>query len=89
MALGNLDKIKIMCLGDLTRDQPIFLHFLKLENIPKSPIYLYLFLIQRGKLILCRKMKGFSLYTLIFDVIYPRGVAPRFKAEKDIESRAK
>ena len=34
-------------------------------------------------------MKGFSLYTLIFDVIYPRGVAPRSKAEKDIESRAK
>ena len=31
MALGNLDKIKIMCLGDLTRDQPIFLYFLKLE----------------------------------------------------------
>ena len=41
MALGNLDKIKIMCLGDLTRDQPIFLYYIKLENKRKSPIYLY------------------------------------------------
>ena len=31
MALGNLDKIKIMCLGDLTRDQPILLYYIKLE----------------------------------------------------------